>query len=162
MIKHSNTIDHCFPDTRSCICKLSLASLPQSCSRSTMWVRTAIFFNFQSSICQTLPPPLPSPFRTTLTCFWIWRNPPHIQIEVIRSREDVLLRIKIKAVYDTVSPELCYFTIELLPPNQKWEKGSLHHSLHLTDQFTFKWGWSAIKKCCIQKWTKIEKQISYI
>lgn len=149
MIKHSNAIDHCYPDTVSGICKLSLSSFPQSCSTFTVWEQQ-FSWNTSLVLSDICPPTLPSPPKTTtaLTCFWIWRNPPHIQIEVIRARKDVLLRIKIKQFKEKVSPELCYFIIDLLPPNQKWgkKKDNSHHSLHLTDQFTFKWGWSTSTK----------------
>lgn len=131
-------------------------ALPIQLSSELLWIHSVSensnFFETLVSICQT--PVLHSSFpskttttTTTLTCFWIWRNPPHVQIEVIRARKDVLLRIKIKALYHKVSPELCYFTIDLVPSNQKWEKkDNLHHSLHFTDQFTFKWGWSTSTK----------------
>lgn len=164
MRKHSNGIAHCYPDIGPGICKLFLSSFPQSCSRFTMWEQQ-LFWNTSSVFVRHLPPTLPSPSKTTstLTCFWVWRNPPHIQIEVIRARKDVLLRIKIKAVYNKVSPEWCYCTIDLLPPNQKREKRIiciiLHTSLiilHLNGDEV------PAQKCCLHKWTKIEKHTSYI
>lgn len=98
-----------------------------------------------------LHPKPPNSKTTELTCFWIWRNPPHIQIEVIRARKNVLLRIKIKAVYHKVSPELHYLIVDLVSPNIKRKENEIVFLILCTSLINLSLNRDEVpaEKCCM-------------